>query len=136
MNVFLGGWGGTDGYWGSPFSDYKIYLKQDDLANPGPAHLFVFLDMREDSIDMGNFGTRMAGWPDDPSRYGFFDLPGSYHHLAGGFSFADGHSEMRRWRDKRTVPPIVRGGYVNDHFFSPHNPDVAWLQQRATRPLH
>lgn len=136
MNVFLGGWGGTDGYWGSPFSDYKIYLKQDDLVNPGPAHLFVFLDMREDSIDMGNFGTRMAGWPDDPSRYGFFDLPGSYHHLAGGFSFADGHSEMRRWRDKRTVPPIVRGGYVNDHFSSPHNPDVAWLQQRATRPLH
>ena len=135
MNIFLGGWGGTDGYWGAPFSDYKIYLKQNQLANPGPSLVFVFLDMREDSIDMGNFGTRMAGWPNDPGKYGFFDLPGSYHHLAAGFSFADGHSELRRWRDKRTMPPLVRGGFVNDHFLSPNNPDVAWLQHRATRPL-
>ena len=135
MNIFLGGWGGTDGYWGAPFSDYKIYLKQHELANPGPSQVFVFLDMREDSIDMGNFGTRMAGWPNDPAQYGFFDLPGSYHHLAGGFSFADGHSELRRWRDKRTMPPIVPGGFVNDHFTSPNNRDVAWLQERATRPV-
>src|ERR1039458_2182368 len=60
MNVFLGGWGGTDGYWGPIFSDYLIYLKQQELQVPGPSKVFVFLDMREDSIDMGNFGTRMA----------------------------------------------------------------------------
>jgi len=63
MNVFLGGWGGTDGYWGPPFSDYIIYRKQTGLVIPGAAKVFVFLDMREDSIDMGNFGTRMAGSP-------------------------------------------------------------------------
>jgi prepilin-type N-terminal cleavage/methylation domain-containing protein len=134
MNVFLGGWGGTDGNWGAIFSDYKIYLKQHELSDPGPAKVFVFLDMREDSIDMGNFGTRMAGWPDNPSLYGFYDLPGYYHHFAGGFSFADGHSEIRRWRDSRTTPPLVPNGFVNDQFTSPDNPDVAWLQERATRP--
>jgi prepilin-type N-terminal cleavage/methylation domain-containing protein len=135
MNVFLGGWGGTDGNWGAPFSAYKIYKKTTELNQPGPANIFVFLDMREDSIDMGNFATRMAGWPDDPARYGFFDLPGYYHHRAGGFSFADGHAEIHRWRDDRTMPPIVPGGYVNDQFSSPGNPDVAWLQFRSTRPL-
>ncbi len=134
MNIFLGGWGGTDGYWGSPFSDYKIYLKQPELFDPGPAKVFVFLDMREDSIDMGNFAARMAGWPDQSAQYGFYDLPGFYHHLACGFSFADGHSEIRRWRDNRTMPPLVHNGFVNDQFSSPDNPDVAWLQERATRP--
>ena len=135
MNIFLGGWGGTDGHWGSVFSDYKIYMKQNELAIPGPSLVFVFLDMREDSIDMGNFATRMAGWPGDSSRYGFFDLPASYHHLAGGLSFADGHAEIRRWRDQRTMPPLVYGGFVNDNTSSPNNPDVAWLQMRSTRPL-
>ena len=134
MNVFLGGWGGTDGYWGPPFSDYRIYLKQAELQNPGPAMVFVFLDMREDSIDMGNFATRMAGWPDQPGRYGFFDLPGFYHHLAAGFSFADGHSEIRRWRDNRTTPPLQKNGLVPDLYDSPDNSDVQWLQQRSTRP--
>jgi prepilin-type N-terminal cleavage/methylation domain-containing protein len=135
MNVFLGGWGGTDGNWGPIFSAYKIYLKQTELYNPGPANTFVFLDMREDSIDMGNFATRMAGWPGQPKNYGFYDLPGYYHHLAAGFSFADGHSEIHRWRDDRTMPPIVTGGYVNDNFSSPDNVDVGWLQERSTRPL-
>ena len=134
MNVFLGGWGGTDGYWGPVFSDYIIYRKQGELQVPGPSKVFVFLDMREDSIDMGNFGTRMAGWPDQPSNYGFYDLPGFYHHYACGFSFADGHSELRRWRDSRTTPSLVEGGLMPDIFVSEGNPDVAWLQERATRP--
>ena len=134
MNVFLGGWGGTDGYWGPVFSDYKIYVKQTELEVPGPSKVFVFLDMREDSLDMGNFGTRMAGWPDQPSQYGFYDLPGFYHHLACGFSFADSHSEIHRWRDSRTTPPLVTGGLIPDTFSSPDNPDVGWLQDHATRP--
>ena len=138
MNVYLGGWGGTYGNWdhamGRVWSDFRIYLKQSDLANPGPANVFVFLDMREDSIDMGNFATSMAGWPDQPDQLGFFDLPAFYHHFAAGFSFADGHSEIRRWRDSRTTPPLVPNGLVNDSFSSPNNPDIIWLQERATRP--
>lgn len=134
MNIFLGGWGGTDGNWGAPFSAYKIYRRLSELSDPGPAQTFVFLDMREDSIDMGNFATRMAGWPNAPEQYGFFDLPAFYHHRAAGFSFADGHSEIRRWRDPRTMPPLVANGFVPDLYSSANNPDVAWLQFRSTRP--
>ena len=136
MNIFLGGWGGNPYYFeiGYGWSNYRMYLKQSELAYPGPSRIFVFLDMRQDSIDMGNFGTDMAGWPDQPANYGFFDLPGSYHGRAGGFSFADGHAEIHPWRDDRTMPPLVPEGYMNDLFSSPDNPDVGWLQQHATRP--
>ena len=138
MNVYLGGWGGTYGNWdlymGRIWSDFKIYRRQSDLAIPGPSKVFVFLDMREDSIDMGNFATAMAGWPDRPGEFRFFDLPGYYHHRACGFSFADGHSEIHRWRDSRTMPPLVQGGNVNDTFSSTNNMDISWLQEHSTRP--
>jgi prepilin-type N-terminal cleavage/methylation domain-containing protein len=138
MNVYLGGWGGTYGNWdiylGPVYSAFRLYMKQSELSPPGPANVFVFLDMRADSIDMGNFATDMDGWFGQPDRYGFFDLPGFYHHFACGFSFADGHSEIRHWRDPRTTPPLMDEVQVGDTFGSPNNPDVAWLQDKATRP--
>jgi prepilin-type N-terminal cleavage/methylation domain-containing protein/prepilin-type processing-associated H-X9-DG protein len=137
MNVYLGGWGGTYGNWdlvmGSVWSAFKIYRKQSELANPGPSHVFVFLDMRQDSINMGNFAVDMAGWFNEPASYGFFDLPGFYHGQACGFSFADGHSEIHPWRDTRTMPPLTPESFMSG-FASPNNSDVAWLQERATRP--
>jgi len=129
MNFYLGGWGGIN------IDDrFRLYFKQSDLANPGPTKMFVFLDMREDSIDIGNFATDMAGWPNQGTQYGFFDLPGFYHNSACGFSFADGHSEIHKWRDPRTMPPLVVGGMINDGFQSPRNQDVAWLQDHSSRP--
>ena len=69
----------------------------------------------------------------DGVLYGFYDLPGMYHARACGFSFADGHSEIKKWLDSRTTPPLIADGQVSDSFSSPRNPDVAWLQDRATR---
>ena len=43
--------------------------------DPGPTRTFVFLDMREDSIDIGNFAPNMNGWPDHPEQTAFYDLP-------------------------------------------------------------
>src|SRR5512138_602632 len=90
----------------------RFHELADTMAggSPGAAKTFVFLDMREDRVNWGNFMTDMRGWPDTPALYRFTsDLPGFYHHLACGFSFADGHSEIRRWRDSRTTPPLIRG---------------------------
>jgi prepilin-type processing-associated H-X9-DG protein len=89
--------------------------------------------MREDSIDIGNFAPDMRGWPDQPNQTGFYDLPGFYHNRACGFSFADGHSEIKKWLDPRTTPPLVPGGFVNDQLSSPRNKDVQWIQERSTR---
>jgi prepilin-type N-terminal cleavage/methylation domain-containing protein/prepilin-type processing-associated H-X9-DG protein len=134
MNLFLGGWGGTDGGFSSDVGSYRIYRKDSDMTDPGPSKTFVFLDMREDSVDMGNFLVKMRGFPNNPGQYGFYDLPGFYHNSGGGFSFADGHSETRRWKDARTIPPLKKSGIILDDLTTPNNVDVAFLQDIATRP--
>jgi len=132
MNLWVGGFGGSDGGLSDP-GVWRIYLKESDFLDPGPARTFLFLDMREDSIDIGNFAVDMRGWPDQPGFVGFYDLPGSYHNRAGGLSFVDGHSEVRRWQDARTTPPLVNGGLIPDVVPSPENKDIIWLQERGTR---
>ena len=70
----------------------------------------VYSDEREDKINSGNCFTDMTGYPDMSASWRFhFDFPGSYHHRACGFSFADGHAEIKKWLDERTVPPIQAG---------------------------
>lgn len=140
MNLFLGGFAGTDGGWGAAITDYKMFFKMHELSGPGSPgadKTFVFLDMREDCVNWGNFMTSMDGYaPSSPAKYKFtMDLPGTYHHKACGFSFADGHSEIRKWRDPRTTPPLMKGqARPPTDLQSPNNPDVAWLQNVTTRP--
>jgi prepilin-type N-terminal cleavage/methylation domain-containing protein len=141
MNIWVGGFHGVDyGLSDGPGPPYprggglwRIYLKMGDMLDPGPSRTFLLLDMREDSIDVGNFAPDMRGWPDNPARTGFYDLPASYHGRAGGLSFADGHSEIKPWRDDRTMPPLVKNGDVPDELSSPNNPDIVWLQEHSTR---
>ena len=126
MNFWFGGFGGQD--LGLSGGGWILYRKYSELVI-GPTKTWLFLDMREESIDIGNFATDMRGWPDQPSATGFYDLPGMYHNRACGFSFADCHSEIRKWRDPRTTPMP----YKTDSFSSPRNQDVVWLQERCTR---
>jgi prepilin-type N-terminal cleavage/methylation domain-containing protein/prepilin-type processing-associated H-X9-DG protein len=134
MNLYLGGFAGTDGGWKS---GCRIYKKYSDLSIPGPSRIFVFLDMRDDSVDLGNFMVDMAGYASDPSKFVFYDHPQYKHNNGCGFSFADGHSELRRWKDPRTYPKVLTGGASSDDvdvMASPGNIDIAWLQDHATRP--
>ena len=133
MNFYFGAWGGTDM---GMTPSCILYRKTSELVRPGYSKVWVFLDMREDSIDMGNFATDMHGFSEtSPAAisYGFYDLPGFYHAGSCGFSFADGHAEIHKWRDPRTTPPLKHNGQVNDGFASPFNQDVAWLQDHSTR---
>jgi prepilin-type N-terminal cleavage/methylation domain-containing protein/prepilin-type processing-associated H-X9-DG protein len=139
MNLYLGGFKGTGG---GVFSekDWRIYRKYAEMANPGPTKVFVFLDERQDAINWGNFYTDMKGAPTstssgNPGAYMLADLPGSYHGNGCGFSFADGHSELKKWRDSRTTPPLKPESLTFDGSSetpSPRNLDVGWLQDHAT----
>jgi len=148
MNLYVGGFVNDDGSSQGTASwafgtNYMIYgkLSQFGASSAAPADkVFIFLDMREDKVNWGNFMIDMTGYsPTQPASYAFTsDLPGMYHDLACGFSFADGHAEMKRWRDPRTTPPPVPGGdplsVISDP--SPNNVDVAWLQDHSTRPKY
>ncbi len=138
MNVWVGGWSGL-----APAdldASFRVYRSLNDLVDPGPSQTFIFLDEREDSIWRGGFYLETAGFPDQPAKLSFAQYPASYHGGSGGFSFADGHSEVRRWLDKRTTPPLVRGRLMDGPSSppwvpSPHNRDILWMQEHATRRI-
>jgi prepilin-type N-terminal cleavage/methylation domain-containing protein/prepilin-type processing-associated H-X9-DG protein len=142
MNLFLGGFDGTDGGW-SWADNYRIYYKLSEINGAygaGPDKIFVFLDEREDCVNWGNYMTDLHGAPTatapaNPSAYEFQqDIPGFYHNRGCGFSFADGHSEMHRWLDARTMPPLQIGVATDITLSVPRDVDVAWLQDHTTRP--
>jgi prepilin-type N-terminal cleavage/methylation domain-containing protein len=137
MNIWLGGFGGSFfnfGDAGLQSPPWQLYHRLTDLVHPGPSMTMSFWDEREDTINFGNFFIDMTGYPDQPDSLAFsWDLPASYHNHAGGISFTDGHSEIRRWRDPRTMPRIVQGGSLGISIPSPNNVDIAWLQERSTR---
>lgn len=123
MNSWMGGpsWGG----------DWEVYKTIDSIISP--AKRFVFLDEREDSINDGYFVTDMQGADGQPFKTRIVDYPASYHSDAGGFSFADGHSDIRSWQDPRTTPDLQRGEELQLNVSSPINQDVMWMQRHATR---
>jgi len=137
MNAYLGGFGGTAIGTGN-MSSYLLYTKYGQLSKPGADRVFVFIDEREDAINYGNYLQDMTGYsPNNPALYRWLDLPGAYHGNAGGLSFADGHSEIRRWKDGRTSRPINEGGVIFDGSTpipQAGNVDIGWMQDKTTRP--
>ncbi|MCI0537295.1 MAG: type II secretion system GspH family protein [Verrucomicrobiales bacterium] len=113
----------------APGTKYKILRKLSDMVDPGPAATWVLIDEREDSIDDGWFGLAM-GYP--PNQLRIDNWPASYHNRAGGLNFADGHSEIRNWRDPRTTPKVKPGQPLQLGIVSPNNQDIQWLTERTT----
>jgi prepilin-type processing-associated H-X9-DG protein len=155
MNFFLGGFGGinaTDGAGGGDStwgSEYPVYMKSTDLVpntSPGPSQTWVFVDERQDCINWGNYMTDMAGdTPSDPGSYEFNqDMPGMYHNRSAGYTFADGHAEIKHWLDPRTTPALMQklntgvdavNGPAANGLFVPRDMDVQWLQLHTVRPI-
>jgi prepilin-type N-terminal cleavage/methylation domain-containing protein/prepilin-type processing-associated H-X9-DG protein len=112
---------------GQTFKRWKRFLKTSDFTNPGPVNTWVMLDECPDSLNDGFFSVRMQ--PDATAKW--TDVPASTHNGAGGFSFADGHSEIKKWRDGNTLFPVRRASpCTGNEKYSPN--DITWLQERTT----
>ena len=129
MSIWTGGNEGTDGGWAGG-EKWIVFTKLGAFNNPGPSMTYVLLDEREDSINDGFFVVKMNGYP-DTAKTTMVDFPASYHNKAGGFSFADGHAEIKKWVDPRTSPPINKNLTLNQD--QPKNPDIHWMQDHSTR---
>ena len=138
MNAYLGGFGGKPYTGGTcDMTAYRVYLKYSDLVKPGSEKVFVFIDEREDAINYGNYLQDMKGYPGNSGAYEWLDMPGAYHGNAGGLSFCDGHSELRRWKDGRTSQAISDTGVIFNGYTpiqQAGNRDIGWMQDRTTRP--
>ena len=114
---------------------FKIIKKTSDMIDPAPAKTWLLIDEREDSINDGFFVVDMRGWPNSPGSVYLVDFPASYHNGAGGLTFADGHSEIHKWVDPRTVPKLRKGQNLTLNIPSANNRDMIWLQERSTSRL-
>ena len=109
------------------------FSKTSDLTEPGPANTFVFVDEHEDSIWCGAFLVAAnTSWADTF----WAGIPAGRHIGAGIFTFADGHAETKKWRDRRTSVPVKRQQRLEVQKDCPHNPDVLWVRERATKHLN
>jgi prepilin-type N-terminal cleavage/methylation domain-containing protein/prepilin-type processing-associated H-X9-DG protein len=129
MNAFMGGF--PDSTWWTEIqprlSTWKGYRRLSEIEHP---------DMRfvvADECPIINDGFLMhympIGTTQMPPNGIMDDCPASYHGGAGALSFADGHSEVHKWRDPATLTaklwPLTAP--------SPH--DYIWLAERTTGPL-
>ena len=133
MNPFMGGPNGNG--FSSTLNANAPYKTFNTLSAIGqPSQEFVFLDENEDSINDGWFALSMQGYQSSGPNY-LVNWPAYYHNRCCGFAFSDGHSEIHRWLDNRTMPPVRDISNVPDlvgKSFSPQNPDVYWLQDHAS----
>lgn len=99
------------------------YRKQAELLKP--SMLWIYVDEHPDSINDGCFSTLAA------ANY-WNDMPASYHNGACGFSFADGHAEIKKWLDDSTKLPIRRQTRTSSSPGTPPNyRDLKWVLQRT-----
>src|SRR6267142_6306462 len=59
-----------------------------------PADKFVMLDEKGDLINDGALYVDCSVSGDT-----LFDVPGNYHNTGTAFNYADGHSDVHRWKD-------------------------------------
>ncbi|MCX8090200.1 MAG: hypothetical protein N3I86_04575, partial [Verrucomicrobiae bacterium] len=85
---------------------------------------WVFLDECPDSVNDGYFTVFMH------TTY-WDDVPASTHSGACGFSFADGHAEIRKWQDANTKIPVRRTFPCPGTGLTSPN-DSRWVRDRTT----
>jgi prepilin-type N-terminal cleavage/methylation domain-containing protein/prepilin-type processing-associated H-X9-DG protein len=133
MSQAMGGPGGwLPGEYDENQRKWMTYQKTADFAKGSASNLYVLLDEHPDSINAGGFANMMV----TAENYGsakIIDYPASYHANAAGLSFADGHAEIRRWKDPRTIQP-VKLALMPLNVPSSRNADMLWLAQRTSVP--
>ena len=124
---------------------FRTYLKVTDIAAPGPAMVFLFIDEDDFSIRSIDFNVSMRNssrtQPGSRAPTEMVCWPAAYHGNSASLSFVDGHSEIHVWKDARTRntqhkpgPMIGSTLDVRTVQSGPDNPDILWLQDHTSAP--
>jgi prepilin-type N-terminal cleavage/methylation domain-containing protein/prepilin-type processing-associated H-X9-DG protein len=111
---------------------YMVFTKLMEVNRMGPSKAYVLIDEHPDSINYGDFAVAMNDGASS-SAIMIIDVPASCHNGACGISFADGHAEIHKWRDPRTVVPITGVFMASSVKPSPGNQDMVYMSEHASR---
>lgn len=105
-------------------SDNRVFRKLADIIRPAPSDCWVLIDENPFSINDGFFVCD----PSNPDQWP--DVPATYHNGAGGLSFADGHAEIKKWRDQAILGlNTAMSGFLSR---DPASVDLEWLRVRTS----
>jgi prepilin-type N-terminal cleavage/methylation domain-containing protein len=116
---------------------WKLFKKLNDFTALSPSDGWIFADEAMYTLQDG-FLQMDLNAPDYP------DCPGSYHGSSNGFSFADGHSEIHKWKGGLVNVPYVK--YIGYNNWTPaslypnpwppipsaNDPDWLWLKAHSS----
>jgi prepilin-type N-terminal cleavage/methylation domain-containing protein/prepilin-type processing-associated H-X9-DG protein len=113
-----------------PAGPWRVYAKATQIVLP--TKTWVLVDEHPDSINDAACAVQMAKPGDTTAR--IIDFPASYHGGACGFSFADGHAEIHKWRGARIQPkPTYTGTMPLNVTAAPDSVgDVIWWSENTT----
>jgi prepilin-type processing-associated H-X9-DG protein len=106
----------------SLMTQYRQFLRQAQVLRP--AKTWLFLDEHPDSINDGYF-------INNPTGSAWQDIVASYHNGACGFSFADGHSEIRKWKSGTSKYGVLYAYPPTKTFDASGKIDWNWYLERT-----
>ncbi len=112
------------------FFDNTMFFakKMSEIIRPAPSMAWLFMDEHPDSInDACAFNNPLLA----PGSFEWTDLPASYHNGAAGFSFVDGHSEIKKWLVGATKRPVKLDNFAG--MAAGSSVDYGWIKDRTPR---
>jgi prepilin-type processing-associated H-X9-DG protein len=107
-------------------SPWRSYFNESDLTCPTPKDAFIFCDEHPGSLDDGylQLSLNSAYYP---------NVPASYLEGGCGFSFADGHAEIHKWRSRFLLVPVMKNvTFPSGAQSSGSDLDWIWLKQHSS----
>jgi prepilin-type N-terminal cleavage/methylation domain-containing protein/prepilin-type processing-associated H-X9-DG protein len=120
---------GTMAGWGAAG---EVFLKMGDWNRYSRPGWIVFTDTHDDSI-----GTCIFNQIRDVTFGGWGKFPTARHGKSGTVGFIDGHAEIRRWVDPRTLAPVTGSPWIPvvNHFGSA-DWHWFWMRHSKLRPIY
>lgn len=104
----------------TPLGNYLHYRRMGEIRNP--SGIWVLIDENPVTINDAALGVSMT-LPGATSAT-LIDSPAGYHLNASGLSFADGHSEIRKWKSAAFCNATAANVTSSDQAFIE---DAIWL---------
>ncbi len=90
---------------------------------PSPSRAFVFIDEHQNSIENSRFCVSQ------PGTWSWVDFPATRHRGGAVLSFADGHSDLWKWKEAATLEISKSPPWIQQVAVSPGDRDLQRIQE-------